>query len=75
MTATPARTARLMSSADLADLLGVEQRTVERWRAAGDGPPFLVFGRTIRYHPARVQQWMATREQGTPASSRGTRGR
>lgn len=66
MTATPTSRVRLMTSADVADVLGIEQRTLERWRKSGDGPPFMMFGRTIRYHPARLQQWMAAREQGTP---------
>lgn len=76
MTTTPARTARLLTTDDLADMVGVEVRTIERWRKSGDGPPFMLFGRTIRYHPARVQAWMLAREQGTPARRRGgARGR
>ena len=75
MTTTPSRTARLLTTDDLADLIGVEPRTIERWRKAGDGPPFMLFGRTIRYHPARVQQWLASREQGTPTRKRAPRGR
>lgn len=72
MTATPSRTARLLTTDDLAGMVGVEVRTIERWRKAGSGPPFMLFGRTIRYHPARVQAWMLAREQGTPAPARGT---
>lgn len=82
MTTTPSRTARLMTTDDLAELLGVTERTIKRWRASGDGPPHMMFGRTVRYHPARVQAWMLAREQGTPsrkgatpARGRGTRGR
>ena len=72
MTVTPSRTTRLLTTDDLAELVGVEVRTIERWRKAGSGPPFMLFGRTIRYHPARVQQWLAACEQGTPSSTRGT---
>lgn len=67
---TPSRTARLLTTDDLAAMVGVKPRTVERWRAAGEGPPFMLFGRSIRYHPARVQAWMLAREQGTPSASR-----
>lgn len=67
---TPSRTARLLTTDDLAAMVGVKPRTVERWRAAGEGPPFMMFGRAIRYHPARVQAWMLAREQGTPSASR-----
>ena len=69
---TPSRTARLLTTDDLAAMVGVKPRTVERWRAAGEGPPFMMFGRAIRYHPARVQAWMLAREQGTTSASRGT---
>ena len=83
---TPSRTARLLTTDDLADLVGVKPRTIERWRenrmlaAAGEwtedlgetGPPFMPFGRTIRYHPAHVQAWMLARERGTTSASRGT---
>ncbi|WP_114856462.1 helix-turn-helix domain-containing protein [Brachybacterium sp. YJGR34] len=71
MSTTPTRPARLLTSDDLAELLGVELRTIERWRKSGKGPPFMLFGRTVRYHPTRVQQWMVSREQGGPSSSRG----
>ena len=69
---TPSRTARLLTTDDLAAMVGVKPRTVERWRAAGEGPPFMLFGRAIRYHPARVQAWMLAREQGTTSAPRGT---
>lgn len=71
MTTTPSRTARLLTTDDLATMVGVEPRTIERWRKAGTGPPFMLFGRTIRYHPARVQAWMLAREQRPPARSEG----
>lgn len=72
MTTTPSPYARLMTTAEVAELLGVEKRTIERWRKGGDGPPYLMIGGTIRYHPARVQAWLASCEQGTPTSTRGT---
>ena len=72
MTTTPSRTARLLTTDDLAGMIGVEVRTIERWRKAGTGPPFMLFGRTIRYHPARVQAWMLAREQGATARGKGT---
>lgn len=71
MTATPSRPGRLMTSPEVAELLAVEQRTLERWRKAGTGPPFMMFGRTIRYHPGRVHAWMLAREQGTPSPAGG----
>lgn len=81
MTTTSTGRVRLMTTEDLAELLGVTDRTIKRWRTTGDGPPHMMFGRTVRYHPARVQAWMLAREQGTPsrkgtpARTRGTHGR
>lgn len=60
MTAQPAR---LMSTADLAEYLGKSTRTIERWRAAGEGPAYLLVGHSIRYHPTRVAQWLAAQER------------
>lgn len=34
---------------DLADYLGVPVRTLDRWRQSKSGPPFVMFGRAIRY--------------------------
>lgn len=80
----------LLSSAELsAELtamgLDVSVRTLERWRADQEGPPHLNVQGRIRYHRARVQQWLASCEQGgtpsptkggTPPASKGTpRGR
>lgn len=75
MTATPSRTARLLTTDDLAEMVGVKVRTIERWREDGSGPPFMLFGRTIRYHPARVQAWMLAREQGAPSRRGAPHGR
>lgn len=67
----PAR-GRLLRTEDVAELLDVTVRTLERWRRDGAGPPYVAFGGTIRYHPARVSAWVASHEQGTPSQNRGT---
>lgn len=72
MTATPSRSARLLTTEDVAEQIGVTVRTLKRWRSDGDGPPFMIFGRTVRYHPARVQAWMLANERGTPSRKTGT---
>lgn len=68
MTTTPTRPARLLTTPEVAEVLGVEVRTLERWRKAGTGPPFMLFGRTLRYHPGRLAQWLAAHEQGAPSA-------
>jgi len=71
MKSTSTGRTRLLTTEDLAEMTGVKPRTIERWREAGSGPPFMLFGRTIRYHPARVQAWMLAQEQGAPARGKG----
>lgn len=55
--------ARLMSTAEVARYLSVSVRTVERYRANGTGPAYLVIGHQIRYHPTAVTTWLRTQQQ------------
>lgn len=45
----------------VAQMLGLSMITVYKMRRDGKGPPFLRFGRTIRYRRADVEAWMASR--------------
>jgi len=65
---------RLMSTAEVAAMIGVGVDTLEKWRAAGDGPPWRKFGRTIggsasrartlpRYRRAEVLAWIEAKRQ------------
>jgi len=40
---------RHLSERQLAQRWNTSQRTLQRWRAAGEGPPFLRLGGSIRY--------------------------
>ena len=42
---------RLMTLADLAELLGVPVTTLYQWRHRGEGPPGYRVGRHVRYRP------------------------
>lgn len=48
-----------LSTPQVADLLGVSERTLRRWRANKEGPPFRLFGSQIRYHRTHLAQWEA----------------
>ena len=50
----------LLSTDDLADYLQIPKRTIEAWRATGDGPPFVRFGRRVRYPADLLTEWMHT---------------
>lgn len=47
----------LLSPADLATLVGVDERTLALWRAAHKGPAFVRLGRAIFYRRADVVAW------------------
>jgi hypothetical protein len=62
---------RLLTEEDLARLLHVELQQVERLRVRREGPPVVrVAPRTIRYRPADVERWLASRTQ-MPTEHRG----
>ena len=42
---------KLLSQEEKAEELGVTTQTLRRWREAGDGPPFIVYGSITRYFP------------------------
>lgn len=49
---------RLLTTKDLADYLGVSERTLEGWRVRGGGPNFIKTGRLIRYSRKDVECWL-----------------
>lgn len=51
--------AKFIRTRAVAELLGVSPRTVETWRATGDGPPFFVppGSRLPLYDPEAVLAW------------------
>ncbi len=56
----------LIPSSELATLLGVSQKTLERWRVEGGGPPFVKAPGTrgaVRYDLDAVERWIRARER------------
>ncbi len=58
----------LLTSEQLAEALGVNVRTVRRWRNEGTGPPVLWAGGHARYLWRDVLDWLRRRDQ--PAGSK-----
>jgi hypothetical protein len=52
----------LLSTPELAEALGVNERTVRKWRADGTGPPVLWAGEHARYRWGDVLAWLRRRE-------------
>ena len=54
----------LLDTQDLASRLtppsgkGPSPRTIERWRSAGSGPPFVKVGRRALYRTGDVERWL-----------------
>jgi excisionase family DNA binding protein len=56
--------APLLTTADVAQLLDVNERTLGFWRYAGKGPAYLKVGRRVRYRPADVEAYLEARRRG-----------
>ena len=52
----------LLTRPQLAEMLGLSVRSIERLDRAGDGPGFVRVGsRAVRYDPAACRAWAASR--------------
>lgn len=51
----------LLSAKQLAHILQISLDSLARWRTTGEGPAFHYCGRYVRYAPADVKSWLATR--------------
>lgn len=64
----------LLTPRMLADELGVTTKSLERWRATGEGPPFLrVSRKIIRYRKTDVEGFLAARVATSTTSKTGAR--
>mgnify|MGYP001258197799 CR=1 FL=1 len=52
----------LLGRSELAAMLRVHVRTLDRWNAARCGPPRVIVGGRVRYRLAAVQAWLMARE-------------
>lgn len=56
-----ARQLRLLMPQEAATILRISHRTLEKWRANDEGPPWVTVGRNrIRYDPADLAVWIKT---------------
>ena len=55
------RKSPLLETVHAADELGLSPRTLEGWRRRGEGPPYLKFGRRVKYRPEDIEAYKATR--------------
>jgi predicted DNA-binding transcriptional regulator AlpA len=51
----------LLNEQQLATWLGISKRTLQLWRQTGQGPPYLLLGRLVRYRNSDVSTWLGGR--------------
>jgi len=51
--------------ADLARGISYEVRTLRKWRQTGEGPPYVLIGKSVYYPEAEFQKWLAKRVRNT----------
>ena len=54
--------ARLLTVRDLSEVLGVDRRTIRRWRQRGELPPAFEAGGVIRWRQEVIEAWVLERE-------------
>jgi len=58
---------RLMTRAEVAQLLRIPEQTLRNWRARGiDGPRGFKVGKAVRYRREEVDRWVAQQEASEP---------
>jgi len=56
-----------MTAQDVADLLRVSVRTVNRWTRDGELPAFVQISRARRFRREEIEKWLAAHEEKTRA--------
>jgi predicted DNA-binding transcriptional regulator AlpA len=51
----------LLSQREVASLLHLSERTLERFRVSGTGPKFVCLGRSIRYRLTDIEAYITSR--------------
>jgi excisionase family DNA binding protein len=51
-----------LTTSEVAEILGVSERTLNRWHSLRQGPPRCKIGRAVRYLADSVASWMASQE-------------
>ena len=59
-------TGPLLTTREVAELLGVSSESVLRWVRRGDLPAIRLPGGAIRFRPDDIEAWLADRTVGSP---------
>jgi helix-turn-helix protein len=61
---------RLLRQSEVAALLRLSERTLERLRLTGCGPLYVKAGRRVLYRPDDLQDWVSTRVVASTSEQR-----
>jgi predicted DNA-binding transcriptional regulator AlpA len=61
---------RLLSTEEVAEVLGRPPRTLRQWRYLGVGPKYLKVGAAVRYRPSDIQTWLRAQEREAATRAR-----
>lgn len=65
----PATNGRLLKPEEVAKILRMKPRSLERWRARGYGPPHVkISGRRVRYRSPDLDRWINSRLRASTAA-------
>lgn len=53
----------LIDENELSARTSIKATTLQKWRATGEGPPYVKLGRLCRYRWEDVEAWLKTRER------------
>ena len=53
---------RFLTTKEVAAIVKLSPRTLDRYRVYGKGPPFYKFGNRVRYKVVDVESWAAKRQ-------------
>jgi predicted DNA-binding transcriptional regulator AlpA len=67
--ATGSDTTRALTEREVADMLGLSVATLRAWRHRGKGPRFLRLGRSVRYLPSDVADFVRSSAVDTTSVS------
>ncbi|MFC3711206.1 helix-turn-helix transcriptional regulator [Sphingoaurantiacus capsulatus] len=56
-----ARIDEALDTASASRMCGIAESTLEKWRVAGMGPPFLKLGKLVRYSRQDLEAWLNAR--------------
>lgn len=49
---------QLLNNTEAAERLGIAPSTLEQWRYLGKSPAYVKYGRTVRYRPQDIDQYI-----------------